>query len=64
MAIHDGGRVELFQERAKIVRQIPLGRMGDCQDDIGRAVAALVSDDLSYLTGATLMLDGGLCIKP
>ena len=27
--------------------------------DIGRAVVGLVSDDFSYLTGATLMLDGG-----
>jgi 2-hydroxycyclohexanecarboxyl-CoA dehydrogenase len=40
-------------------RQTPLGRLGDPHDDIGRAVLALVSDDLQYLTGATLMLDGG-----
>ncbi|MFC5747932.1 SDR family NAD(P)-dependent oxidoreductase [Actinomadura rugatobispora] len=46
----------------KVIRQIPLGRMGDPEPDIGRAVAALVSDDLSYLTGATLMLDGGRTI--
>jgi NAD(P)-dependent dehydrogenase (short-subunit alcohol dehydrogenase family) len=44
---------------ARIVRQIPLGRMGDEVEDIGRAVAALVSDDFQYLTGATLLLDGG-----
>jgi 2-hydroxycyclohexanecarboxyl-CoA dehydrogenase len=37
--------------------------MGDCEQDIGRAVAALVSDDMSYLTGATLMLDGGMTIR-
>lgn len=37
----------------------PLGRMGDPLDDIGRAVAALVSDDMRYLTGGTLMLNGG-----
>jgi len=43
-----------------ILRKTPLGRMGDCENDIGRAVVSLVSDDLSYLTGATLMLDGGL----
>jgi 2-hydroxycyclohexanecarboxyl-CoA dehydrogenase len=43
----------------RVVRSIPLGRFGDPVDDIGRAVAALVSDDMSYLTGATLMLDGG-----
>ena len=43
----------------RVLRGIPLGRFGDPLADIGRAVAALVSDDLSYLTGATLMLDGG-----
>jgi 2-hydroxycyclohexanecarboxyl-CoA dehydrogenase len=47
---------ERFQ---RVMRGIPLGRFGDPLADIGRAVAALVSDDFSYLTGATLMLDGG-----
>jgi len=46
-----------------ILRSTALRRMGDCREDIGRAVAALVSDDMGYLTGATLMLDGGLCIR-
>jgi 2-hydroxycyclohexanecarboxyl-CoA dehydrogenase len=39
--------------------RIPLRRMGDPHDDIGRAVAALVSEDFSYMTGQTLMLTGG-----
>jgi NAD(P)-dependent dehydrogenase (short-subunit alcohol dehydrogenase family) len=43
----------------RVLRSIPLGRMGDEIDDIGRAVAALLSDDLRFVTGATLMLDGG-----
>ena len=43
----------------RVLRSIPLGRMGDGVEDIGRAVAALVSDDFRFLTGATLMLDGG-----
>ncbi|WP_433602500.1 SDR family NAD(P)-dependent oxidoreductase [Nocardia sp. CA-135953] len=38
---------------------IPLLRMGDPEADIGRAIAALASDDLGYLTGATVMLNGG-----
>ncbi|MFE7840461.1 SDR family NAD(P)-dependent oxidoreductase [Streptomyces sp. NPDC057474] len=42
-----------------VLAAIPLGRMGDPETDIGRAVAALVSDDMAYLTGATLMLEGG-----
>lgn len=59
--------VEFNQEHPEaaqaILRSTPLGRMGDCKEDVGRAVAALVSDDMGYLTGATLMLDGGLCIR-
>ena len=43
----------------QVQRSIPLRRIGDPYDDIGRAIVALVSDDLSYLTGATIMLDGG-----
>jgi 2-hydroxycyclohexanecarboxyl-CoA dehydrogenase len=43
----------------RVLRSIPLGRMGHEIEDIGRAVAALVSDDFRFLTGATLMLDGG-----
>ncbi|MEV6876842.1 SDR family oxidoreductase [Amycolatopsis sp. NPDC051128] len=43
----------------KVTKAMPLGRMGDPETDIGRAVVALVSDDLAYLTGDTLMLTGG-----
>jgi 2-hydroxycyclohexanecarboxyl-CoA dehydrogenase len=46
----------------KLMRQTPLGRMGDPHDDVARAVLGLVSDDFRYLTGATLMLDGGQVI--
>ena len=56
---------EAHPEAAKaILKSTPLGRMGDCERDVGRAVAALVSDDMSYLTGATVMLDGGMCLRP
>jgi 2-hydroxycyclohexanecarboxyl-CoA dehydrogenase len=44
-----------------IIKQIPLGYMGDPKEDIGRGVLALVTD-MRYLTGATLTLDGGRCI--
>jgi 2-hydroxycyclohexanecarboxyl-CoA dehydrogenase len=46
-----------------ILRGIPLQRLGDPYNDIGRAVLALVSDDMTYLTGATLMLDGGRVLQ-
>jgi NAD(P)-dependent dehydrogenase (short-subunit alcohol dehydrogenase family) len=38
---------------------VPLKRVGDCEKDIGRAVVAIVSNDLGYLNGATIPLDGG-----
>ena len=38
---------------------IPLGRWGDPEADIGRAVVYLASPDGSYVTGTTLMVDGG-----
>jgi NAD(P)-dependent dehydrogenase (short-subunit alcohol dehydrogenase family) len=43
----------------RVLAGIPMGRLGDAEQDIGRAVVALVSDDMAYLTGATLMLEGG-----
>lgn len=38
---------------------IPLGRIGDCEQDVGRAVLFLASDDSAYVTGNTLWVDGG-----
>ena len=46
-------------EAEAFFRTIPLRRVGECEDDIGRAVAALCKSDLGYLTGATIPLDGG-----
>jgi NAD(P)-dependent dehydrogenase (short-subunit alcohol dehydrogenase family) len=40
-------------------RGTPLGRIGEPEADIGRAVAFLIGDDAAYLTGNTLGLDGG-----
>lgn len=43
----------------RMAAERPLGRIGDPEADIGGAVVALASDDMRYLTGATLMLNGG-----
>jgi NAD(P)-dependent dehydrogenase (short-subunit alcohol dehydrogenase family) len=46
-------------EAGEFMKTVPLGRGGDCEKDIGRAVAMLCSDDAGYITGTTIMLDGG-----
>ncbi|MBD3107334.1 SDR family oxidoreductase [Bacillus sp. AGMB 02131] len=43
----------------KMISLIPLRRMGDCEEDIGRVAVFLASDDANYITGHTLMVDGG-----
>ena len=47
--------------RERVTQAIPLGRLADAAE-IGRAVAFLVSDDASYVTGATLDVNGGFWI--
>ncbi len=42
-----------------VLASIPLGRMGDPEADIGRAAVYLASDDAAYVTGTTMMVDGG-----
>jgi meso-butanediol dehydrogenase / (S,S)-butanediol dehydrogenase / diacetyl reductase len=42
-----------------ILDSIPLGYLGDPQHDVGPGAVFLASDDAHYLTGTTLMLDGG-----
>ncbi|MET8218010.1 SDR family NAD(P)-dependent oxidoreductase [Streptomyces hirsutus] len=47
------------EEAAEFRTAIPLGYVGDCEHDVGRAVAMLCGPDARYLTGATVPLDGG-----
>lgn len=39
--------------------KVPLGRFGDPETDVAPIVAFLLSDDAKYMTGQTLMADGG-----
>lgn len=45
----------------QILGRNPLGRLGDTVADIGRAARFLLGDDARYITGHTLMVDGGSC---
>jgi NAD(P)-dependent dehydrogenase (short-subunit alcohol dehydrogenase family) len=57
------GRI-IWQERNPeqfnaALQRIPLRRVGDCEDDIGRVVVFLASADSDYITGQTIMVNGG-----
>jgi len=54
-----GERERLLQLRAG---QIPIGRMGDAWD-VAHAALFLASDEAKYVTGAELLVDGGLSVK-
>ena len=41
------------------MREHPIGRQGDPEDDIGPVALFLCSDACRYLTGQTFMVDGG-----
>jgi len=51
------------QQSGHVKDEIPLGRWGHV-GDISRAVAWLASDQASYVTGATLFIDGGMALYP
>lgn len=46
------------QVRRESVASIPMGRLGD-PDEFGRVAAFLCSDAASYMTGASVLVDGG-----
>ncbi len=41
------------------IQQIPLRRVGDCLEDVGRVAVFLASDDAAYVTAQTMWVDGG-----
>jgi len=57
----DETRTESFQERYVKSRRIPLARPGE-PEEVARVAVFLASDDCSYITGQTLVVDGGLTI--
>jgi glucose 1-dehydrogenase len=49
--------------RAELLKLIPYGRIGE-PEDIARAVMWLASDASDYITGASLVVDGGMALYP
>jgi 3-oxoacyl-[acyl-carrier protein] reductase len=48
-------------QKTKLSEQIPLGRIGQ-PEDVSGAVAYLASDEASWVTGATLHVNGGMAM--
>ncbi len=42
-----------------VKNKIPMGRFGDVEKDIGSVAVFLASEDSKYITGQTIMVDGG-----
>jgi NAD(P)-dependent dehydrogenase (short-subunit alcohol dehydrogenase family) len=47
------------EESAAFIATIPQQRVGECEEDIGRFVALLCSDDCAYINGQSIAVDGG-----
>ena len=45
--------------REAAVADVPMGRIGEPHNDIGRAVTFLCGPDAGYITGTVLSIDGG-----
>ncbi len=46
-------------EAAEFISTIPMQRVGECEEDIGRFVASLCTEDSRYVNGQSIALDGG-----
>ena len=51
--------ISVEDAKAKVIATIPMGRYGEI-DEFGRVGAFLLSGAASYMTGATVQVDGGL----
>ncbi len=61
-AMLDSVLKDLGMTREQVIQGIPLGRIGQ-PEDIAKVVAFLASDDSSYITGQTIITDGGYTIQ-
>ncbi|ABF40608.1 short-chain dehydrogenase/reductase SDR [Candidatus Koribacter versatilis Ellin345] len=53
------GFVDSYEVAAETIATIPMGRVGRVEE-LAKMVAWLLSEDASYVTGQTMLLDGGM----
>lgn len=51
------------EKRQELLKIIPFGRIGETED-VAAAVSWLLSDESDYVTGSTLIVDGGMSLYP
>jgi glucose 1-dehydrogenase len=51
------------EARHAVEEEVPLGRFGN-PDEIAAAVAWVASDEAAYITGTTIVVDGGMSLYP
>ena len=59
LAFYERAREEHPEVLERALATSPLGRLGDPEIDIGRAVVFLASSDSDFITGQTVWVDGG-----
>jgi len=56
---------ERMPEFANLLKSAPpLGRVGDCEQDVGGVALFLACEDSRYVTGMTIYADGGMFLAP
>ena len=53
------GTNDIETARRQVIERLPIGRMGT-PDDIAKGIVFLASDDAAFMTGAGLVIDGGI----
>ena len=64
--VHSAGNQHIFsidEFRKSKEASIPLRKIGN-PEEIGNVVASMVSDAYSFMTGSTILVDGGELLRP
>ena len=46
-------------DREAFLKSIPMGRVGRCEEDVGRFAVLLCTAEAGYVTGQSIAVDGG-----